>query len=339
MRCLYRAYRERELDRLGGRGQFVLQMVEMAMQRKYKCRVVGEAFSYDEGLQATLCLGVFNELLTLEPYFPPTLTPADESGRVIKLALMAWETGMAQGKLCTKDEFTKYLGVDPTNISDPLEAVYPNSKGADKIFAEQPDSELPKAHKIIQAFLQRGRELGKSGKRAILYLDRNSRPYPDWRVLQQLITNEYGFTQMEVLFEKPSPKPNEMPGAIVTFRLQQVWLDVHVVLSVAGDSRGFIAQERMLQHSQVIEILRLHGNYVAGESRDPEMKAVAGGMALVHMKKGLHQHPLAAAVAIRDFVTPDHVNATELCAIPKAPANNPLHILVMDCCHRSLERW
>lgn len=68
MRCLYRAYRERELDRLGGRGQFGLQMVEMAMQRKYKCKVVGEAFSYDEELQAALCLGVSNELLKLEPY-------------------------------------------------------------------------------------------------------------------------------------------------------------------------------------------------------------------------------------------------------------------------------
>ena len=69
VRNLYRAYRERELDRLGGRKQFVIQMVEMAMQRKYKCKVVGEAFSYDDALHFKLCTEVFKELRIRALYF------------------------------------------------------------------------------------------------------------------------------------------------------------------------------------------------------------------------------------------------------------------------------
>ena len=50
---------------------------------------------------------------------------------------------------------------------------------------------------------------------------------------------------------------------------------------------------------------------VSGESFDFEdMRAIAGGIARTHMREGLHQHPLRAAVAIRDFVTDDGVNAT-----------------------------
>ena len=93
-----------------------------------------------------------------------------------------------------------------------------------------------------------------------------------------------------------------------------------------GDSRGVHGHKLMLQYSQAIDTLLGHNKMVSGESFGfEEMKAIAGRIARSHMSVGLHQHPLRAAVAIRDFVTDDSVNATELCAIPKAPANNPLH--------------
>ena len=119
--------------------------------------------------------------------------------------------------------------------------------------------------------------------------------------------------------------PNDMPGLIVTFQLKEFWIDVHYPLSIACDSRGLHSNDLMLQYSQMIEVLRLHVFNVMGKSFDGEMKAIAGCIHQIHMKDGLHQHPLCATRAVLESVTDEDINATDLCAIPKAPADDPLY--------------